>query len=130
MAKGFNLTNLFSLVILIIGIVFLTFWYRMGKTSEGFSNESFKMVMYGVDWCPHCVAAKPEFEKLGATQTIDGKVVEFAVVNPEKDKAAAEGKNISGYPTFHLYNSDGSLKEEYEGPRTAQGILSFLKSKL
>ncbi len=117
--------------VMAIGITFLIFWGRATKVHEGFSNSgAYKMVMYGTDWCPHCTAAKPKFEQLGATQTIDGKVVEFAVVNPEKDKAAAEGKNISGYPTFHLYNPDGSLKEEYEGPRTAEGILSFLKSKL
>lgn len=114
-----------------IGIALLIFWARTTKVHEGFADGgNYKMVMYGVDWCPHCVSAKPIFEGLGSTQTIGGKVVEFAVVNPEKDKAAAEGKNISGYPTFHLYNPDGSLKEEYEGPRTKDGILSFLKSKL
>ncbi len=115
---------------IVLGVAFLIFWARAGKQMEGFSSGNYKMVMYGVDWCPHCVAAKPVFQELGATQTIDGKVVEFAVVNPEQDKAAAEGKNISGYPTFHLYNPDGSLKEEYSGPRTKDGILTFLKSKL
>jgi thiol-disulfide isomerase/thioredoxin len=121
---------MFGLVV--VGIALLIFWFRMGKSVqefEGFAEEAYKMVMYGVDWCPHCVNAKPEFEKLGATQTIDGKLVEFAIVNPEKDKAAAEGKEIKGYPTIHLYKPDGSV-EEYEGPRTHDAMLQFLKSKL
>jgi thiol-disulfide isomerase/thioredoxin len=122
--------NLIMLTCLVLGIVALIFWYRSG-TSEGFSSEGFKMVMYGVDWCPHCVEAKPEFEKLGATQTIGGKLVEFAVVNPEQDKKAAEGKNISGYPTFHLYDSKGALVADYDqNDRTESGFLGWLKSKL
>lgn len=121
--------------LVIAGIATLIFWYRMGQPKrEGFMDKgaagSYRMVMYGVDWCPHCVKAKPEFEKLGATRTIDGKLVEFAVVNPEKDKEAAEGKEIKGYPTIHLYNPDGSLLEEYEGARTSDAILQFLQSKL
>jgi thiol-disulfide isomerase/thioredoxin len=128
--KSFDATIVLNIGLFIVGIACFIFWFRMRKTTEGFASESYKMVMYGVDWCPHCVEAKPKFQELGTTQTIGGKTVEFAVVNPEKDKAAAEGKNISGYPTFHLYNPDGSLMEEYEGPRTKEGILDFLTSKL
>ena len=120
------------MVLVVVGIAALIFWYRMGQR-EGFADATpgaYRMVMYGVDWCPHCVKAKPEFEKLGATRTIDGKLVEFAVVNPEKDKAAAEGKEIKGYPTIHLYKPDGSLMEEYEGARTSEAMLQFLQSKL
>lgn len=120
------------MALVLAGAATLIFWYRKGQ-SEGFEDAAeapYRMVMYGVDWCPHCVKAKPEFEKLGATQTIDGKLVEFAVVNPEQDKAAAEGKEIKGYPTIHLYKPDGSLLEEYEGARTSEAMLQFVQSKL
>jgi thiol-disulfide isomerase/thioredoxin len=115
--------------LLVVGVALVIFWSRMPRT-EGFANESYKMVMYGVDWCPHCVKAKPDFESLGATKTIGGKVVEFAYVNPEKDEKAVEGKDIRGYPTFHLYDPQGKLVQEYEGERTAAGVEAFLKSKL
>ena len=114
----------------VVGVALVIFWSRMRPAYEGFANDNYRMVMYGVDWCPHCVKAKPEFESLGATKTIGGKVVEFAVVNPEKDPKAAEGKDIRGFPTFHLYGPDGKLVQEYEGERTAGGIEAFLKSKL
>ena len=52
----------------------------------GAGNTEYKFVMFGVDWCPHCVKAKPEFEALGATQTIGGKVVQMKVINPETDE--------------------------------------------
>ena len=113
-----------------VGVVLVIFWARTQKSGyEGFASGSdYKMVMYGVDWCPHCVSSKPEFEALGATKTIGGKVIEFQVVNPEKDKAAAEGKDIRGYPTFHLYDSSGKLVKEYEGERTTAGFEGFLKT--
>jgi thiol-disulfide isomerase/thioredoxin len=115
------------------GMAVIIFWAR--KRTEGFEDAApgspgYKMVMYGVDWCPHCVSAKPEFEKLGAKKTIGGKEVSFVFVNPEKDKAAAEGKKISGFPTFHLYDAQGALLKEYEGPRTKEGIETFLASSL
>ncbi len=118
--------------LLVVGVALVIFWTRMTPKYEGFAdaNGNYKMVMYGVDWCPHCVSAKPQFESLGATKTIGGKVVEFDVVNPEKDPKAAEGKDIRGFPTFHLYGPDGKLVQEYEGERTAAGIEAFLKSKL
>jgi thiol-disulfide isomerase/thioredoxin len=113
----------------IVGLVLVIFWAMKYKKSstENFENApAYKMVMYGVDWCPHCVSAKPQFEALGATKTIGGKVVEFLVVNPEKDPEAVKGKNIEGYPTFHLYDGSGKLVKEYDGERTTEGFLQFL----
>ena len=99
-------------------------WLGPGGTRrlwEGFaSNPTF--TMFGVDWCPHCVKAKPLFESLGPTVTIDGQAVNLQYVNPEQDKAAAQGYAIDGYPTFYL--------EKYGGPRTADGFHAFLKKEL
>jgi thiol-disulfide isomerase/thioredoxin len=80
--------------------------------------------MFGVDWCPHCVKAKPIFESAGSTVTIGGHVVNFRYVNPETDKEAAKGFAIDGYPTFYL-EKDGQ-KIKYAGPRTKQGFSEFL----
>jgi len=105
-------------------------WLGPGGTRrlwEGFaSNPTF--TMFGVDWCPHCVKAKPLFESLGPTVTIDGHVVNLQYVNPEQDKAAAQGYTIEGYPTFYL-EKDGQ-KTKYGGPRTADGFRAFLKKEL
>ena len=111
-----------------IGVALIIFWSRMTPRSEGFQgSEGFRMVMYGVDWCPHCVTSKPQFLAIGPTQTIGGKTVTFELINPEKTPEAVKGKEIHGFPTFHLYRGDGSLVKEYEGPRTKDGILKFLE---
>ncbi len=121
---------------LVIGIVLIIFWAYMQKKRgdffEGFEDSGkYKFVMYGASWCGYCKQAKPEFEKLGATKTIDGKVVEMSYVDADEKKEALKGKNISGYPTFHLYDPQGSLVKEYGDPsRTQADFDKFLNSSL
>lgn len=92
---------------------------------EGFSSEKPTFYMFGVDWCPHCVAAKPEFEKLKATI---GDRVNVVYVNPEKDAAAANGFQIDGYPTFYLVR-DGQ-KRKYSGGRKQADFESWLHAEI
>jgi thiol-disulfide isomerase/thioredoxin len=96
---------------------------------EQFANGGATFYMFGVDWCPHCQTAKPEFEKLGATKTIDGQTVSMVYVNPEKEPQKKAGFDIQGYPTLILQTADGS-KVPYKGPRTAAGFEAFLQSQL
>jgi thiol-disulfide isomerase/thioredoxin len=96
--------------------------------AEGFYDAGATFTMFGVDWCPHCVSTKPEFEKLGATKTIDGKSVTMRYVNPEKDKQAAAGYDIQGYPSLFL--EKGGQKMKYSGQRTAQAFEEWLSQNL
>ena len=95
---------------------------------EGFSSGA-TVYMFGVDWCPHCVSTKPEFEALGSTQTIGGKTVNIVMVNPEKEPEKATGFEISGYPTLILQKADGT-KTPYSGPRTTPEFRRFLESSV
>jgi len=105
-------------------------------TREGFdgtsssSSAGYKFVMFGVDWCPHCVKAKPEFQALGPTQTIGGHSCEMQVINPETDPNPYKDKvKIAGYPTVVLLDGAGTVTE-YEGERSTQGFQEFLTSKI
>lgn len=96
---------------------------------EQFANAGATFYMFGVDWCPHCQTAKPEFEKLGLTKTIGGQSVSMVYVNPEKEPQKKAGFDIQGYPTLILQTADGS-KVPYKGPRTAAGFEQFLQASL
>ena len=124
-----------------VGLALIFVWARARRPApEGFENggqdasyvtsNPYKFTMYYVDWCPHCHHAKPEFEKLGATQTIGGKTVQCAAIEAEKNPDAVRGKKISGYPTIHLYGPQGELVQEYSGARTAKGFRAFLNENL
>ena len=95
---------------------------------ESFGDSGCQFMMFGVPWCPHCVAAKPEFEKLGSTATIGGRGVSFVYVNPEEDPTAAKGYEIDGYPTFFLIKDGQRIK--YSGARNQNGFQMFLQENL
>ena len=105
-------------------------WLGPGGTQyEGFANqEGPTFTMFGVDWCPHCVKAKPMFESMGPTTTIAGHTVYLRYINPETNKAAAEGYKLDGFPTFYFENQGSKVK--YEGPRNADGFREFLEQQL
>ena len=101
-------------------------WNGFVEAFESASKPTF--TMFGVDWCPHCVSAKPLFESLGPTVTIGGQNVALRYINPEKDSAAAAGYVIEGFPTFYFEN--GGMKKKYSGPRTVDGFREFLEHSL
>jgi thiol-disulfide isomerase/thioredoxin len=102
-------------------------YYEPFDSVEGFDTGS-KFFMFGVDWCPHCRSAKPEFQALGTTKTIGGHPVAMQYVDPEKEPEAAKGYEISGYPTFYLMHQ--GQKHRYQGPRTKAGFEQFLSETL
>jgi thiol-disulfide isomerase/thioredoxin len=101
--------------------------HLLGSMFEGFRSGAV-FTMFGVDWCPHCVKAKPLFESLGPTVTIGGHAVTLRYINPEEQKDAAKDYVIEGYPTFYFEN--GNTKVKYSGPRTAAGFQEFLQQQL
>jgi thiol-disulfide isomerase/thioredoxin len=127
---GKNTSKLIMVGIFLVGVVLIYLWSRVNRKMEGFADSAYKMVMYGVDWCPHCVRAKPEFEALGSTMTIGGKEVSLEVVDPEKEPAKAAGKKIAGYPTIQLQDGNGVLVKEYSGPRETSEFRKFLEENV
>lgn len=134
-------------LLFLAGVVLIFVWARSRRvegfgfspSAEGFENngKGSKMItaapynfeMYYVDWCPHCHTTLPEFNKLGATQTIGDKTVACKAIEAEKNPELVRGK-VSGYPTIQLYDSQGKLVKEYSGQRTAQGFQTFLEDAL
>lgn len=124
-------------VCFLAGVLLIFLWARYGRV-EGFENHGqgssavtaapYKFNMYYVDWCPHCHAAKPEFEKLGARQTIGGKTVQCEAIEAEKNPEKVLEK-VSGYPSIRFYGADGKMTE-YDGERTESGFQAFLHKML
>lgn len=117
--------------VFLVGVA-LVYWWSCQCKTEGFqaaSDAKYSFIMYGVDWCPHCVSAKPEFAALGATKTIGGAKVDCILVNPEKEPEKVKQK-VDGYPTIHLYDAQGKLVKEYSGPRTTAGFEAFLNQNV
>uniref|UniRef100_A0A6C0I7K1 Thioredoxin domain-containing protein n=1 Tax=viral metagenome TaxID=1070528 RepID=A0A6C0I7K1_9ZZZZ len=102
---------------------------------EGQANKTATMMIFHVDWCPHCKTAMPEWEKVRSKhegKTINGYKIHFADYNctkesPETDELLDKYK-IEGYPTIKLVK-DGQIIE-YDAKPTESTIDQFLNTVL
>lgn len=94
---------------------------------EGFVDSTANVgTLYIVkaNWCPHCVAAMPEFEKLIKANTVKCSQGPLTVqmledTNPD-DKVKIKSLGVQGYPS--ILANIGATMRNYDGARTAQGI--------
>ena len=114
-------------ILLVLAILLVLLKITDSKRQEGFTDSSSSVVICKADWCGHCKAAAPEFDKLLAASPItlkNGNKVTVKVLDADKNKAEVGALGIKGYPTILIM--DGSSKTEYPGPRTHDGVLEFL----
>jgi thiol-disulfide isomerase/thioredoxin len=118
------------------GVILIFIWARSAKgfSMEGFSSKpsgepDYHLYMYYADWCPHCVSAKPEFNKLKDSQVINGKTVKMHMINAET-QANQVLEKVTGYPTIRLYDAKKALIDEYGKERTYDGFMGYLETKI
>ena len=106
----------------------------VSKNGQDTGKEAELMLFY-VDWCPHCKTAKPEWEKLKSEyegKMINGYHVIFTEINctsdsPEIEKLMNTYK-IEGYPTIKLLK-DGQIIE-YDAKPSKATLVQFLNTVL
>lgn len=99
------------------------------------SNKTANMMLFYVDWCPHCKTAKPEWENLKAEyegKNINGYTVTFTEYNctaesAENDELMNKYK-IEGYPTIKLLKDNQVI--EYDAKPTKSTMEQFLHTVL
>ena len=127
-SKGIKnmMNNRYAILILLLVVVggYLLFNWCQNKKSpfEMFSGGA-KLYFFYADWCGYCRKFKPEWEKLKAEPNLGIELEEVDCSN-EAPKLAKE-YNVKGFPTLILLN-DGN-KVTYEGERSADAIISFIK---
>jgi hypothetical protein len=108
---------------------------RENMPKEGSGGKQAEILMFSVDWCPHCKTAKPEWESLKQEyqgKTINGYSLIFTDVNstnetPEIEKLMNTYK-VEGFPTIKLLK-DGKIIE-YDAKPTKDTLVQFLNSAL
>ncbi|KAL2802266.1 hypothetical protein BJX63DRAFT_415466 [Aspergillus granulosus] len=96
------------------------------------SNYS-SIVEFYAPWCGHCQNLKPAYEK--AAKNLDG-LAKVAAVNCDDDanKPFCGQMGIQGFPTLKLVTPSKKpgkpLVEDYQGPRTAKGIVDAVVDKI
>lgn len=99
------------------------------------SNKTATMMLFYVDWCPHCKTAKPEWEAI--KEEYDGKkingytmsFVEYNCTNESAEISQLMDKySIEGYPTIKLVKDNQVI--EYDAKPTKSTMSQFLNTVL
>ncbi|XP_010899669.1 protein disulfide-isomerase A3 [Esox lucius] len=88
-------------------------------------DHSMILVEFFAPWCGHCKRLAPEYE-VAATR-LKG-IVALAKVDCTVNTNVCQKYGVSGYPTLKIFR-DGEDAGAYDGPRTADGIVSHLKKQ-
>lgn len=89
------------------------------------ASPSVWMVEFFAPWCGHCKALTPEWKK--AAKDLDG-IAKVGAIDCTSEQSVCQEYQVSGYPTIKFYHPDAA-SEDYQGPRTADGIIAFAKAK-
>lgn len=126
-----NLILLLSLAILVV--LAYRFWEPFVNTPKrDVPVGKARIYFFYTNWCGFSQKAMPEWEKLEKalrdTPYFGNTEVTAVSVDCEKDRASCMLYEVSGYPTIKLETS--SLLRDYEGKRSAEALLQFLRETL
>lgn len=77
---------------------------------------------------PSLSPPQPQFEKAAASLKSDGVILANIDATAKENEPLAKKFKVQGYPTLFIFrNNDAEKAIEYEGPRDAAGIVSYLK---
>lgn len=96
---------------------------------EGTARKCSLKLFYA-DWCGHCQRFKPVFDgELSDAVKKEGLPCSLEKVDCDKNPDMAKKYNIKGFPTLIFENEKNDVVE-YQGERTADAIVKFLKKQL
>jgi thiol-disulfide isomerase/thioredoxin len=146
---GFINWKVIAVIIFILLVLLLAYYtykqYTDGKTSfhanrehipkDQNSNKTATLMLFYVEWCPHCTNAKPEWESLKEEydgKNINGYTVSFVEHNCTTETAEItqlmDKYSIEGYPTIKLIKDNQVI--EYDAKPTKSTMEQFLNTVL
>jgi thiol-disulfide isomerase/thioredoxin len=141
---SFNMKTIGIMLLVLILLLVALYYYNQksvgSKSIENFENgtddkRTAELMLFTVDWCPHCKTAKPEWEQLKAEykdKKINGYKVIFTDIDCTKETPQVEKLmntyKIEGYPTIKLLK-DGQVID-FDAKPTKDTLVKFLNTVL
>lgn len=85
------------------------------------------LVEFYAPWCGHCKSLEPIYAKAAQILAKDSPPIPLAKIDATLEESIASRYEVQGYPTLLVFRN-GS-KSEYDGPRTTQGIVDYMREK-
>jgi len=101
-------------------------------TDETFSKfieeNSVAMVNFFAPGCKSCKTLRPEYNKAAKMAKENNITIAFGNIDAVSQPTVAEKYDIEEYPTIKLFLDENPIN--YEGERTAEAIISFIREGL
>ena len=126
---SYFLITLLIIISLLIAVIYCVF-FKKNETFIVEEPDTATITMYHVEWCGYCKKAMPEFKKLKDYhgQIINDSILHVKIVDCDEETELAKKENITSFPTIKLEHKEET--HEYEGERTFNGFMDFLKNKM
>ena len=85
-------------------------------------------IMLHVSWCPHCTDALPQFKEAEQQVKNDKNLKTINMQEYECEENPELKGQAEGFPT--MFYVENKQKEQYNGGRSTQDIINFIKSKM
>ncbi|KAL5018533.1 hypothetical protein ScPMuIL_004255 [Solemya velum] len=92
---------------------------------EVIQSDDIWLVEFYAPWCGHCRSLTPEWQK--AAKALKG-VVKVGAVDADEHQGLGGQYGVRGFPTIKVFGADKNKPTDYQGARTAQGIVDSAMS--
>ncbi|KAI8373869.1 thioredoxin-like protein [Blakeslea trispora] len=101
----------------------------VGKNFEQTVLDTTKdvLILIYAPWCGHSQALLPVYQELGS-QMANSSIVIAQMDGTENDAPPAAGFQVTGYPTLKLFKANSNEMIDFEGERTLDGLVEFIKT--
>jgi len=95
---------------------------------DGFvkANE-ITLVEFFAPWCGHCKQLAPQYE--AAAKQLKDNNIPLASVDCTTEKDLCSEYGVQGFPTLKIFRSSAPSPSEYQGGRTTNDIVKFMKKQ-
>jgi len=102
--------------------------YKDSDFESKIQNHDVALVEFYAPWCGHCKKLAPEYEIAATSLASSDPPVALIKVDCTVETKTCGKYGVNGYPTLKIFKN-GELSTDYNGPREADGIIKYMRTK-
>lgn len=102
--------------------------YTDANFDSNIVQHEIALVKFYAPWCGHCKRMAPEFDKAATVLKQNEPPVALIKVDCTVETKVCGRMGVNGYPTLKIFKN-GEVSSDYNGPRDADGIVKYMRTK-